>query len=169
MADFFTENRNGETFEINVSHEIKTDGKTISFLIEINLSMSGFSRRHLVRLNAMEFVALVAMLQTKYDKACRDAFGPNPQFVSSSSEFGSVFDEPLDTPSGSTAESMVIGALAAAELAERQAASLPISADALADLADKVLTIFETEDAARATATGTAVGDDGPMLDGEVA
>ena len=254
-ADFYAQDQTGSTLELHVSYESKTEPKSIAFVIELNLSHIGSSRRQTIRLNGMEYVSLLAMLQQKMDRAYIDSLraqGSNVLEMPSPAEapqFGSVFDEPLDTPSGSTAESMVIGALAAAELAEReqkpnlnvwrsdcpkcgthllnvrdkgafddaddardgdwllyphlcpdqkirvipdhiddlgdddnefvatfaaevaerQNASFPISPEALDDLADKVVSIFEAEDAARATATGTAVGDDGPILDGEVA
>lgn len=215
QADFFAQDRYGSTLEIDVDHRLKDDAKTVVFDLKITLSDNGSSRHQTVRLNSMEFVALVAMLQAKHDKACHQAFGAWLAADSQPSQFGHVLDEPVDTPAGSTAESDVIGKLAAVELATRgecdmnlkrspcprcseelllvkgvgqfddahkvgddewalyphlcPGQAVPISPDALDDLADKVLSIFEAEDATRVTATGTAVGDDGPMLDGEVA
>ena len=174
-ADFYAQDGTGSTIEIRVSHEIKTEPKSIAFLLEFHLSHIGSSRRQTIRLNGMEFCSLLATLQDNLDRAyiaSLKALSPvAPQAEADAPQFGHVFDEPVDTLAGSTAESMLLGELAAAELAERNARTVEPTPDALDVLADKLVTIFEAEDAAKGVAVGgSAIGDDdGSMLDGEVA
>lgn len=142
-ADFYAQDSSGSTLEMWIKSEVDFEAKTTWFNLVVVLSQYGSSRRQIIRLNSMEVVGLLALLKSKYDKASLawaiQELDSDREVAPDAPQFGHILDEPA------------------------------ISPDALADLADKVLTIFETEDAAKATATGTAVGDDGPILDGEVA
>lgn len=169
-ADFYAQDQSGSTLEIHCEHEIKSESKAVTFLIEIRLSDATSSRRQTIRVNPMEFVSLAWMLQDKIDRAHLEILGE--KLTESPNGFGHILDEPLNAPvGGSTAESMLLGELAAAELAERKAQAVELTPKAANHLAEKLVHLFGAEEALTvAGGGGSAIGDDdAALLEGEVA
>lgn len=143
-ADFYAQDQSGSTLEIWIKDSLIPDvnaagGLNVRMELELVLSQHGSSRRQVISLNAMEFTALVAKLTDRFDSAVLRRFHKlNNQDAPNG--FGHILDEPVEPVSGSTAETT---------------RTIPLTPEAANQLAEKLLDIFEAEDAAK----GVAVGD----------